>query len=97
VHVVEALVSTETMDINGNTMRVRGVHVGTMANGDKNFSWYQGTSDAKDGSLQTAKGTWGFTGGTGKFKGLKGKGTYSCAPSGDGVACEVEGEYQAAK
>jgi hypothetical protein len=47
--------------------------------------------------LQSEKGTWGFTGGSGKLKGIKGKGTFTCAPSGDGVACEVEGEYQLAK
>jgi len=44
-----------------------------------------------------SKGTWGFTGGSGKLKGIKGKGTFTCSPSGDGVACEVEGEYQLAK
>lgn len=43
------------------------------------------------------KGTWGFTGGTGKLKGIKGKGTYTCKPSGDENTCEVEGEYELSK
>jgi hypothetical protein len=43
------------------------------------------------------KGTWSFTGGTGKLKGIKGKGTYTCTPSGDGVSCEIEGDYQLGK
>jgi len=51
----------------------------------------------KDGNLESGKGTWGFTGGSGKLKGIKGKGTYTCAPSGDGSSCNVEGEYQLAK
>jgi hypothetical protein len=34
-----------------------------------------------------------MSGGTGKLKGLKGKGTYSCSSSG----CDIAGEYQLAK
>ena len=89
-------VSTATNDISGNTVRTRGFHVATMDSGDKFFVWYQATGEVKEGALQ-GKGTWGFTGGSGKLKGIKGKGTYTCAPSGDAVACEVEGEYQLAK
>lgn len=90
-------VSTATDDISGNTVRARGVHVSTMDSGDKYFVWYQGTATMKDGALVSQKGNWGFTGGTGKLKGIKGKGTFTCAPSGDGVSCEVEGDYQLAK
>jgi len=90
-------VSTATNDISGNTFRARGFHVATMDSGDKFFVWYLGAGESKDGALQSEKGTWGFTGGSGKLKGIKGKGTFTCAPSGDGVACEVEGEYQLAK
>jgi hypothetical protein len=90
-------VSTGTDDASGNTARTRGFHVSTMDSGDKFFSWYQGTATMKDGALVSQKGNWGFTGGTGKLKGIKGKGTYTCAPSGDGSSCEVEGDYQLAK
>ena len=90
-------VSTETADISGNNLRARGMHVTTMESGDKYFVSYQGTGAVKDGVLQSAKGTWMYTGGTGKLKGIKGKGTYNCATSGDGVSCEIEGEYQLAK
>ncbi len=89
-------VSTATDDINGNTVRTHGFHVATMDSGDKFFVWYLAAGETKDGALQS-KGTWGFTGGSGKLKGIKGKGTFTCSPSGDGVACEVEGEYQLAK
>ena len=90
-------VSTATNDVNGNTIRTRGFHVATMDSGDKFFVWYLGAGEAKDGVFQGQKGTWGFTGGSGKLKGIKGKGTYTCAPSGDALSCEVEGEYQLAK
>ena len=90
-------ISTETADVSGNIGKARGFHVGTMDNGDKFFVWYQGTSTLKDGSATGLKGNWGFSGGTGKLKGLKGKGTYQCSPSGDGLACDIEGEYELGK
>ncbi len=90
-------VGTQTNEISGNTSKARGFHVATMESGDKFFVWYQGAGTSKDGNLVEVKGNWGFTGGSGKLKGIKGKGTYTCTPSGDGLACEVEGEYQLAK
>ena len=40
------------------------------------------------------EGTWTFTGGTGKMKGIKGHGTYKVTPAADGSASvTVEGEY----
>lgn len=90
-------VSTATDDISGNTVHARGVHVTTMESGDKLFVAYQGTGTMKDGALQGVKGTWSYNGGTGKLKGIKGKGTYTCAPSGDGASCDIEGEYELAK
>jgi hypothetical protein len=90
-------VSTTTTDISGDTARERGFHVSTMDSGDKFFVWYQGAATTKDGALVGSKGTWGFTGGSGKLKGIKGKGTYTCSPSGEGFSCEVEGDYQLGK
>ena len=90
-------VSTATNEVSGNTFRSHGFHVATMESGDKYFVWYQGTGELKEGALQSQKGNWGFTGGSGKLKGIKGKGTYTCVPSGDTVTCEIEGEYQLAK
>jgi hypothetical protein len=90
-------VSTETNDISGNNSRARGFHVATMESGDKFFVSYQGTGTSKDGAPVEVKGTWTFTGGSGKLKGIKGKGTYDCKPSGDALECAIEGEYQLAK
>ena len=90
-------VLTETNEISGSSEHARGFSVGTTDGGDKYFIHYQGTATVKGGTPGSAKGTWGFTGGTGKLKGIKGKGTYSCTPSGDSYACDVEGEYQISK
>ena len=90
-------VSTATIEVSGDTSHAHGFHVATMESGDKFFVWYHGTGTSKDGAPVEAKGEWGFTGGSGKLKGIKGKGTYNCTPSGDGLACEVEGEYELAK
>ncbi len=48
----------------------------------------------KNGAPQSAQGAWSFTGGTGKLKGIKGKGTYKGTFSADqSINYEVEGEY----
>jgi hypothetical protein len=40
-------------------------------------------------------GTWSFDGGTGKLKGLTGKGTYKTTTNADGTgSAEIEGEYK---
>jgi len=75
----------------------RGYAVDTYASGDKGFVRWQGSATLKDGKAAGQEGTWSFAGGTGKLKGIKGKGTYKCTPSGDGTACEVEGEYELPK
>jgi hypothetical protein len=88
---------TETVEISGNSARASGRHVSTMQSGDKGFVSYWGKETLKDGALLASKGTWAYTGGTGKLKGIKGKGTFTCTPSGDGVSCAIEGEYELAK
>lgn len=87
---------TEFGDVTGNAARVRGYSVVAMANGDKLFVSYQGTGALKDNLFQSGDGTWSFVGGSGKFKSLKGKGTWKCRASGDTVPCTIEGEYQLA-
>lgn len=72
----------------------RGVAVDTYANGDKGFVRWQGSATLKEGKAVSQEGTWSFEGGTGKLKGIRGKGTYKCTAAGEGSACEVEGEYE---
>jgi hypothetical protein len=52
----------------------------------------------KDGKAGETKGTWSYTGGTGKLKGVKGGGTFKVTFADDGSStAEVEGEYTLAE
>jgi hypothetical protein len=71
-----------------------GSRMATMENGDKLFASVHDTSPVKDGMPTDIEGTWTFTGGTGKMKGIMGHGTYKVTPAADGTASvTVEGEY----
>ena len=89
---------TTFADANGARSRDSGYHVSTMANGDQFVVRYSGsTTTDKNGAVQAQSGTWSFVSGTGKLKGLTGKGTYKGTGAADGsVTTEVEGEYQIA-
>jgi hypothetical protein len=88
-------VSVGTEEINGGKSSGGGAHWSTMASGDKIFVRFQGKSTYdKEGKMQTSRGTWSYTGGTGKLKGIKGKGTYDGKGNPDGTAnYEIEGDY----
>jgi hypothetical protein len=75
-------------DSSGAKAQDNGYVVMTMDNGDKAFVRFRGTSVPG----KAGEGTWSFTGGTGKLKGLTGKGTFK----GNGDTDEVEGEYSIA-
>jgi len=95
---VKEEVWTSFGEASGNTIRTRTSSYLIMANGDKVYSRGQSVLTVKDGVLQTEEGKWTFTGGTGKFKGLKGKGTYKNRFAADGTATgEAEGEYELPK
>lgn len=83
---------TETTATRG---MLHGTHVTTMQSGDKTFVAFHDAYPMKDGKPGDSTGHWSYTGGTGKLKGLKGKGTYKATPSDDGtVTVVVEGEYE---
>ena len=66
--------------------------------GDKTTAHFHGTGTSKDGKFVSGGGTWTFSSGTGKCKGIKGKGTYKGTPNADGtVTFKVDGEYSLAK
>lgn len=84
-------------DIGAGSAHERGYGVANLANGDKAFVRFEGTTVLKDQTPVSAKGTWSFTGGTGKLKGLKGHGTYTARWTPDGKSTfEIRGSYQAA-
>jgi len=87
-------VSVATGEAHGNSGSSRGYHTGTMANGDHWTCSFQGRSTSKDGKPVGDSGTWAFTNGTGKLKGIKGKGTFKGTPAADGtMTYKIEGEY----
>lgn len=91
-------VTTEFDEVSGNNASARGFFTNTMAGGDMQFGRFNGKTVLKDGAPQTPEGTWTFTGGTGKFKGLEGKGTSKGKGTADGgVTFGIEGEYEPAK
>ncbi len=81
-------------DSSGEKSQDRGYVVVTMDNGDKAFvriTSGTGTS-TKDGKM-TGEGSWVYTGGTGKLRGLTGKGTYKSSGTEGNIEDQVEGEY----
>ena len=90
-------VATNTTETMGTKTRIRGVHELTMESGDKLALPYQGTVVVKENNGFKESGTFSITEGTGKLKGIKGKGTFDCKPASDGVSCDVEGEYALGK
>lgn len=90
--------SVAFFDAAGNKSDGHGVHVSTLDNGDKMHVKFQGSAMLKDGRAQTESGTWSYTSGTGKLKGIKGKGTYKGKSNADGsTTYEIEGDYQLPK
>ena len=85
--------AADFMEVDGNRAREHSSRVDTVDNGDKLYIRTQGTDTMKDEKLAGGQGTWSFAGGTGKLKGIAGKGTYKCEPASDNVNCDIEGEY----
>jgi hypothetical protein len=90
--------TTGFADISGEKSSDRGYALMTMASGDKARVSWQGSGTVKDGQLQSGEGKFSFLSGTGKLRGIKGKGAYKCqGAAGGGFTCDVEGEYQLPK
>ena len=82
-------------DISATAAFDRGWGVTLLANGDTVFVKYEGTTTIRSDAPTTGRGTWTFTGGTGKLTGIKGKGTYEGKYNRDGTSTfEIVGEYQ---
>jgi hypothetical protein len=80
-------------EMNGVNLTVRGYVIVTAEGGDKAFVTFQGKGTIRDKSGDE-DGTWRFTGGTGKLKGLEGKGTYKGTDKADGTASdEIQGTW----
>ena len=84
---------TVFQEVTGTKANEHNFVVGKTTNGDTVFVRTQGTAAVKNGVSQSSEGTWTYVGGTGKFKGLTGKGTYK----NDGTSTRVDGEYRLPK
>jgi hypothetical protein len=86
---------TYTSDASGKTSHDKGYGVGTAANGDKYFVRFEGTTNMEKNAPVSATCTWSFAGGTGKLKGLTGKGTCTGKFDATGAAVyDIQGDYQ---
>jgi hypothetical protein len=87
-------VNTVAGEVGPRAMRTTSSGVTTYTNGDKVFTRAQGTIDPQSGA---GKGKWTYQSGTGKLKGVRGGGDFTCKMKGAdpsaGYTCEVEGEY----
>jgi hypothetical protein len=78
----------------------RGYYINLLKNGDTEYGLYEGTFKTtfkEDGSWEatTWEGTFKVSGGTGKFKNIKGSGTYrGKATPAEGASTEFEGEVE---
>jgi hypothetical protein len=85
-------------DVNGAMAHGSGYHVSTMSNGDKIYVRFHGNDTMKEGKPVTSQGSWSYIGGTGKLKGIKGKGTYKGKADANGnMVFEVKGDYELGK
>ena len=86
-----AVIFTEKME---GGLHFHGFEVDTLDNGEKLTMHETGQILGDKGPAATAKNRWGFMRGTGKFKGIKGGGTYEGKLEADDVLMlEFEGVY----
>jgi hypothetical protein len=77
----------------------RGYYFRLRKNGDTEYGTFEGTHKStfkEDGSFLEAtwEGTYKVIGGTGKFKNVKGSGTYRGKATAEGASTEFEGELE---
>ena len=91
---METSEDTISSEARGSVVSDRGYSVVSVAGGDKAFVKFEGKTNVKDQKPSDGKGTWTFIGGTGKLKGIKGKGTYEGTFNAEGTPTwTIEGEY----
>ena len=87
-----------SVDVTPTRSAASGAGVSTNESGDKAFTVIRDTTVIKNGKPEPTQGTWSYSGGTGKLKGIKGKGTYKTTLNEDRTSTvEVEGEYELPK
>ena len=92
-------VGTQYQDTTGDTTKVHGIFVDSMASGDKAFYSFQFTLVTKKDGPHVMNHKWQLVGGTGKVKGVKAQGTCNATAAGSDGSFNYEctGEYTAPK
>ena len=92
------VIAYEQADDVAGTGTASGHYVRFHKNGDIDYGTYENTHKTtvkEDGSWETTwEGTWKVTGGTGKFKNIKGEGTYRGKATVQEAITEWEGEVE---
>ena len=88
--------STVSKEVLGAQAHVRGYVTETTAGGDKFSYRIVGEQVLDHGKTVSEHGDWIIVSGTGKLKGVHGKGTYTGKLQGKSMVFNLEGEYQAA-
>jgi hypothetical protein len=87
--------NSSTSDVDGSRSHDLGYIEINMDNGAAFTMRYTGMAVLADGVAQKMTGTWTLLAGTGKLKGITGRGTYNGAANADGsTAVQIVGEYQ---
>lgn len=87
--------SVEAAEMKGNTVHASGLHITIMSNKDTISTSYKGQIMMQGSNPASSKGTWEFTGGTGKFVNIKGGGKFDGTPTKDGgMTFKVDGKYK---
>lgn len=85
-------------EISAKGSKFHGYYLDAMANGDTVRYRYEGSATVTEGKPPSTEWKWSLGHGTGKMKGVKGKGTCRGTANPDGTgAWECEGEYRVGK
>jgi len=86
--------ATVSKEVRGTHARMRGYVTETTTGGDKFSYRIVGRQVLDHGKTVSENGHWTIVSGTGKLKGLHGKGTYTGKLQGKNMVFSLEGEYE---
>jgi hypothetical protein len=88
------MMDTQHMDQSGESGKHEGYGYHTHKNGDQSFFKYWGTQKSAGEGKMAMDGKFEWTGGTGKFKSIKGGGAYTCTGTVTHSSCDWQGEVE---
>jgi hypothetical protein len=88
------MMDCQHLDQSGDKGKHEGYGYHSHKGGDQAFFKYMGTQQSAGEGKMAMEGKFEWTGGTGKFKNIKGGGTYTCTGSPTHSACDWKGEVE---